>query len=62
MTEDLKKVYKWHPTEGDYIKNDAMESSISMQKSLNKKKWHNILLTSVILVLFIGSILYFTYS
>ena len=60
MTEDLKKVYKWNPADGDYEKNDAYESSVLMEKKLRNQRALNVLAALLIAALLIGSILYFS--
>ena len=60
MTEDLKKVYNWNPADGDYQKDDAMESTIAMQKELRKTNLISFIAVVLSAILLIGSLIYFT--
>lgn len=55
MTEDLKKIYKWNPAEGDYIKNDAIESTLELKKKIRNENFKiGLLVFASLMVLFVS--------
>ena len=53
------EVNGWHPSKGDYVKNNASEESKMIQKRIRKKFFYEVLFSLIFIALLITSFIIF---